>query len=49
MHVRCLQDVEGFELQVLEGAAGLLAKHRVNYILAACTFGGAPRQRKMLK
>ncbi|KAF6251798.1 S-adenosyl-L-methionine-dependent methyltransferase [Scenedesmus sp. NREL 46B-D3] len=42
-------DVEGFELQVLEGAALLLTKHRVNYILAACTFGGAPRQRKMLK
>ncbi|WIA43697.1 hypothetical protein OEZ86_010128 [Tetradesmus obliquus] len=42
-------DVEGFELQVLQGADSLLTKHRVNYILTACTFGGAPRQRQMLK
>ncbi|WIA23238.1 hypothetical protein OEZ85_000010 [Tetradesmus obliquus] len=42
-------DVEGFELQVLQGADSLLTKHRVNYILTACTFGGAPRQRQMLQ
>jgi hypothetical protein len=44
-----LQDVEGFELQVLEGAQSLLAKYNVNYVVAECTFGGEPRQRQMLK
>jgi hypothetical protein len=43
------QDVEGFELQVLEGSESLLAKYHVNYVVAEYTFGGEPRQRKMLK
>uniref|UniRef100_A0A383V9J7 Methyltransferase FkbM domain-containing protein n=1 Tax=Tetradesmus obliquus TaxID=3088 RepID=A0A383V9J7_TETOB len=42
-------DVEGFELQVLEGSESLLATHNVNYVVAECTFGGEPRQRQMLK
>jgi hypothetical protein len=41
--------VEGFELQVLQGAESLLAQHTVNYVVAECTFGGEPQQRKMLK
>lgn len=45
----CWQDVEGFELQVLQGAESLLAKCNVNYVVAECTFGGEPRQRQMLK
>lgn len=37
MHVQVLKiDVEGFELQVLQGAEGLLQLHRVRYILAEC-------------
>jgi hypothetical protein len=44
-----LQDVEGFELQVLEGSQSLLAQYNVNYVVAECTFGGEPRQRQMLK
>jgi FkbM family methyltransferase len=44
-------DVEGFELQVLEGAARLLAKHRVPYILAECNTDivGADNQIKYLQ
>jgi hypothetical protein len=48
-HTTALQDVEGFELQVLEGARSLLAKYNVNYVVAECTFGGEPRQRQMLR
>jgi hypothetical protein len=44
-----LQDVEGFELQVLQGAESLLAKYKANYVVAECTFGGEARQRQMLK
>uniref|UniRef100_A0A383VXA9 Methyltransferase FkbM domain-containing protein n=1 Tax=Tetradesmus obliquus TaxID=3088 RepID=A0A383VXA9_TETOB len=32
-------DVEGFELQVLQGAEGLLQRHVVRYILAECNTG----------
>ncbi|WIA35984.1 hypothetical protein OEZ86_004361 [Tetradesmus obliquus] len=42
-------DVEGFELQVLEGSESLLSMHKVNYVVAECTFGGEGRQRQMLK
>ncbi|KAF6266449.1 hypothetical protein COO60DRAFT_454016 [Scenedesmus sp. NREL 46B-D3] len=44
-------DVEGFELQVLQGAESLLAKHRVQYILAECNtaIGGADNQIQYLQ
>ncbi|KAF8057927.1 Serine/threonine-protein phosphatase PP1 isozyme 1 [Scenedesmus sp. PABB004] len=44
-------DVEGFELQVLEGAAGLLAEHAVWYIMAECNGGiiGREGQQKYLR
>lgn len=32
-------DVEGFELEVLQGAQGLLQKHNVWYIMAECNVG----------
>uniref|UniRef100_A0A383VEQ7 Methyltransferase FkbM domain-containing protein n=1 Tax=Tetradesmus obliquus TaxID=3088 RepID=A0A383VEQ7_TETOB len=32
-------DVEGFELEVLQGAQGLLQKHNVWYIMAECNIG----------
>jgi FkbM family methyltransferase len=44
-------DVEGFELQVLQGAEKLLAQHRVHYILAECNTDivGADSQIKYLQ
>uniref|UniRef100_A0A383VZ11 Methyltransferase FkbM domain-containing protein n=1 Tax=Tetradesmus obliquus TaxID=3088 RepID=A0A383VZ11_TETOB len=40
MYIMVLKiDVEGFELQVLQGAEGLLQRHVVRYILAECNTG----------
>jgi hypothetical protein len=44
-----VQDVGGFEMQVLQGAESLLAKHNVSYVAAKCAFGGEARQREILK
>ena len=32
-------DVEGYELEVLQGAQQLLTKHTVKYIMAECNYG----------